>query len=136
MRIFLTNGCFDILHVGHVSFFLTIEQLMKEDDNLYVCINSDDSIKELKGNGRPINNINERIFVLRNCFPIINNIDSFDNEEQLASIIKRIQPNFLVKGDDWLGKDITGSEYANSVLYIGKKVNTSTTRIINHIKRI
>jgi D-beta-D-heptose 7-phosphate kinase/D-beta-D-heptose 1-phosphate adenosyltransferase len=102
-RVVFTNGCFDILHAGHVSFLRRARAL---GDVLVVAINSDDSVKRLKGPSRPIFNENERAELLA-AMEMVDLVTVFDEDTPLAAILK-LRPDVLVKGADWSLDDIVG----------------------------
>lgn len=131
-RIVFTNGVFDIIHRGHIEY---LNQAKKLGDILIVGLNSDASVRIIKGNSRPINNERDRAYVLANVKPV-DYVVIFE-EDTPYELIKQIVPNVLVKGGDWKTEDIVGSEI---VLQSGGKVlslryinNYSTTSIINKI---
>ena len=105
-KIVFTNGCFDILHLGHVEYLNEARSL---GDALIVGLNSDQSVKELKGADRPINNEDDRMKMLLN----LKSVDCVQifSEKTPLEIIKLIKPFFLVKGGDWTPEQIIGSEF-------------------------
>jgi len=108
-RIVFTNGCFDILHAGHVNYLAGARFL---GDALVVGLNSDDSVRRLKGKGRPIVTQKNRAKVLAalacvDFIVVFNNPTPFD-------LIKAIKPDVLVKGGDWKIKDIVGGRFVRS----------------------
>lgn len=132
-KIVMTNGCFDILHAGHVSYLANARKL---GDRLIVAVNSDQSVKQLKGESRPINPLMQRMIVL-------GALDSVDwvvpfEEQTPQRLIARILPDVLVKGGDYKPDQIAGSK---AVIAAGGEVRVlnfedgcSTTNIINSIK--
>ena len=112
-RIVFTNGCFDILHVGHVDYLSKAKHL---GDVLVVGLNSDSSVKKIKGKSRPINKESDRAKVLSSLY-FVDYITSF-NETTPKNLIKKVRPDILVKGGDWKVKDIAGSSFVRS--YGGK----------------
>ena len=131
-KIVFTNGVFDIIHRGHVEYLINAKS---HGDVLIVGVNSDSSVKRIKGDNRPVNNENDRAFVLLNLKPV-DYVVIFE-EDTPYNLIKAIQPNVLVKGGDWKVKDIVGSDI---VLDRGGQVfslkfidNYSTTAIIKKI---
>jgi rfaE bifunctional protein nucleotidyltransferase chain/domain len=104
-KIVFTNGCFDILHAGHVSY---LNEAKAQGDLLVVGLNSDSSVKGLKGESRPINSEAERKFVLENL-KAVDLVEIFQQETPLE-LIKAITPQMLVKGGDWSVDQIVGSE--------------------------
>lgn len=131
-KIVFTNGCFDILHKGHISY---LNQAKALGDFLIIGLNSDRSVSELKGPTRPINKENDRKFVMQNL-KAVDCVEIFDQETPLE-LIKLIKPSILVKGGDWPVEKIVG---AKEVIANGGKVMSlpfvdgfSTTNIVNKI---
>ncbi len=127
-KIVFTNGCFDILHRGHVSY---LDKAKSYGDILIVGLNSDDSIKRLKGKNRPINIQEDRAYILAG-------LESVDfvvlfNEDTPYNLIKLIEPDILVKGGDYYNKEIIGSDIAKEVRLVNFIDGKSTTQIINQI---
>ena len=133
-RIVFTNGCFDILHVGHVTYLQQAKQL---GDYLVVAINDDDSVKRLKGPSRPINGVEQRMSVLAGL-GVVDWVTSFadDTPERL---LKKLQPEILVKGGDYGIDQVVGAEivyaYGGDVRVLGVTKNISTTAIINRMNK-
>lgn len=100
-----TNGCFDILHRGHVELIKYSADL---GDRLVVGINSDKSVKKLKGNKRPINSEEDRKFILESI-KFVDEVIIFD-EETPYELIKKIRPEIIVKGGDYIVQDVVGSD--------------------------
>ncbi|MFA7056720.1 MAG: D-glycero-beta-D-manno-heptose 1-phosphate adenylyltransferase [Candidatus Cloacimonadales bacterium] len=133
-RIVFTNGCFDILHFGHVSY---LEEAKECGDLLIVGLNSDASVKRLKGETRPINGELERAFVL--CgLKSVDFVVIFDQDTPY-DLIKLITPQVLVKGGDWKPEQIVGSEH---VLNHGGEVKSllfqagfSSTKVIDKMNK-
>jgi len=105
-KIVFTNGCFDILHLGHVEY---LNEAKQQGDVLIIGLNSDDSIKELKGPDRPINNEEDRKAMLLNL-RAVDCVQIFTEQTPLE-IIKLIKPDVLVKGGDWKPEQIVGSDF-------------------------
>jgi rfaE bifunctional protein nucleotidyltransferase chain/domain len=131
-KIVFTNGCFDILHLGHIEYLAKAADF---GDILVVGLNTDKSVKIIKGNERPINNQNARASVLASLF-FVDYVVLFD-ENTPENLIKIIKPNILVKGKDYKLEEIAG---ADDVINNGGEVHTieltegfSTTNIINKI---
>ena len=133
-KIVFTNGCFDILHSGHVQYLAEAKEL---GDILILGLNSDSSVKRLKGNDRPINNERERSVVL-SALCTISHIVVF-KEDTPYKLINHIKPDILVKGGDWKPKDIVGSDIVSSYNGEVKSLSfidgKSTTDIINKLKK-
>ncbi len=132
-KIVFTNGCFDLLHVGHVRY---LNEACALGDLLIVGINSDNSVKVLKGPTRPIQNENDRAEILASLKSVQHTI--LFNEETPLELIRKIKPDILVKGGDWTVDQIVGSDF---VLQNGGKVlslqfvdGKSTTKIIEKSK--
>lgn len=131
-KIVFTNGCFDILHKGHVAY---LNEAKKLGDVLFVGINSDSSVKKLKGPTRPINNENDRKFVLSNL-RCVDAVEIFSEETPL-DLINLVRPLVLVKGGDWKIDQIVGAKEVQSwggeVLSLDFVDGYSTTGIIKKI---
>lgn len=125
-----TNGCFDILHAGHVSY---LEEARRLGDFLVLGLNSDDSIKRLKGPKRPIVPFADRAAVLAGLRSV-DMVIGF-NEDTPYQLIQQIQPNILVKGGDWKPEQIVGSDIVQkaggTVRSLSFKPGSSTTDIIS-----
>jgi len=132
-KVVFTNGCFDILHAGHVHY---LEQAKKMGDELVVGLNSDSSVKALKGKKRPINNLQHRAKVL-SSLRCVDKIVSFEDETPIK-LIKAIKPDVLVKGGDYKVKDVVGHKDVDSwggkVKIIPMVPGLSTTNIIKKMK--
>ncbi len=128
-----TNGCFDILHIGHLYL---LEQAKKNCDYLIVGLNSDDSIKKIKGKKRPINDQNFRIKLLQSL-KLVDKVIIF-NEETPLKLIEELKPDILIKGNDYKEEEIIGAAfvkaYGGRILRIKFKDDISTTNIIDQIK--
>lgn len=132
-KIVFTNGCFDLIHKGHIYL---LKEAKKLGDVLIVGLNSDSSIKKIKGKGRPILKEKERSF-------IIDNIKGVDyvvifNEKTPFKLIKEIKPDILVKGGDYKEEEIVGGEFVKKrkgkVIIIPYLNGFSTSKIIERIK--
>jgi len=132
-RIVFTNGCFDILHMGHVDYLNEAKSL---GDLLVVGLNSDASVRRLKGSDRPINNEEDRKAMLLNLRSV-DCVQIFDEETPLT-IIKKINPKILVKGGDWKVEQIVGHEFVLSnggqVMSLKFKDGYSTSNIIKLVQ--
>jgi D-beta-D-heptose 7-phosphate kinase/D-beta-D-heptose 1-phosphate adenosyltransferase len=123
-----TNGCFDILHSAHIELFKFCKS---KGDLVIVGLNSDDSIKRLKGVKRPINSLKERIAML-NAIDYVDFIVVFDQDTPLE-LIKQIQPDYLIKGGDYKIENIVGRDYAKKTIIFNYINGLSTTNIVNRI---
>lgn len=127
-KIVFTNGCFDILHKGHVTYLKKAKSL---GDILILGLNSDDSVRRLKGPTRPVNSENDRAVVLE-ALECIDYIVIFDEDTPL-NLIKNIMPDILVKGGDYKVEDVVGREYAGRVEIIDFVQGYSTTSTIEKL---
>lgn len=126
-----TNGCFDILHAGHVDYLKKAASL---GDKLAVGINSDESIKRLKGNNRPVNSLQDRIEVL-SSLSCVDFIVPFITDTPIKAI-EAIAPDIIVKGSDWKEKGIVGSEFAKEQVFIDLVPGRSTTNLACKISQL
>tara|TARA_A100001015_G_scaffold294171_1_gene371623 strand:+ start:1145 stop:1609 length:465 start_codon:yes stop_codon:yes gene_type:complete len=134
-KIVMTNGCFDFIHAGHVHY---LEKSKELGQILVVAINSDKSVRRLKGNSRPINPLKARKKVL-NSLSSVDYVLSF-NQDTPIKLFEVIRPDILVKGGDYRGHKIIGEEiiksYNGEVVILDYLKEFSSTSIINKIKRI
>ena len=126
MKIIWTNGCFDVLHRGHIELFKYAKSL---GDKLIVGIDSDEKVKKDKGDTRPVNCLNDRKEVLE-AIRYIDEVLTFDNQEGLESLIKSSRPDTMVIGSDWRGKKVVGEKYAREVVFFDRMEGYSTTNIL------
>ena len=133
-KIVFTNGCFDLLHVGHIRYLAQAKRL---GDFLIIGLNSDSSVKELKGEDRPINSFEDRATLL-SAIESVDLVIMFE-EQTPENLIKDIVPYILVKGGDYNIEDIVGYQ---TVMQNGGQVKTlsfydgySSTNYINKIKK-
>ena len=133
LKIGFTNGCFDILHYGHINY---LEKSKQNCDKLIVALNSDESVRFLKGKERPINNQNYRALVL-SSLQCCDYIIIFDQKTPL-SIIKKIKPDLITKGGDYKNKKIIGENEVESwggkVLKLDLIKDLSSTKVIKKLK--
>lgn len=129
-KVVITNGCFDIIHRGHIKIFRKAKSL---GDVLIVALNSDDSIRRLKGKNRPIMNQEERVEVLSEL-ESIDFIVIFDQDTP-ENVIKTLKPDILVKGSDYKIEEIVGREYVEKVVRVPLIKGLSTTQIIRRIQQ-
>jgi len=128
-KIVFTNGCFDILHRGHASY---LEKAKALGDVLVLGLNSDESITRLKGETRPINPLEDRAFLLA-ALESVDYVVPF-TEDTPYELIQRISPHTLVKGADYEGKEVVGSDIADEVVLIDFVEGKSTSGIIKKIE--
>ena len=129
-KIVFTNGCFDILHIGHIKY---LEKAKSFGDVLIVGLNSDDSIRRLKGNNRPINTQNDRAYILASL-EVIDYLVIFD-EDTPFELINLIKPDVLVKGGDYEGKEVVGQDIAKELKLVKFIDGKSTTKTIERIQK-
>ena len=132
-KIVFTNGCFDIVHSGHIHI---LKEAKKQGDILILGLNSDSSIKRLKGESRPIFKEEERLELL-SSFEFIDYIVVFDEDTPLE-VIKLIRPDVLVKGADYKDKYVVGTneikEYGGELVLVDLVEGRSTTNVIEKLK--
>lgn len=133
-RIVFTNGCFDIIHAGHVGY---LEQARKLGDRLVVAVNSDDSVTRLKGPGRPINPAERRMAVLAGL-EAVDWVTCFD-EDTPEALLELLKPDVLVKGGDYAVDQVVGWQivkgYGGEVAVLDFLDDCSTTAIVNKIRQ-
>jgi len=128
-KIIFTNGCFDILHIGHAKY---LEKAKKLGDILVVGINSDDSVKRLKGKNRPINTLNDRCYII-GSLKSVDYVIPFE-EETPIELITAIVPDILVKGGDYKNKEVVGEGIAKELVLIDFIDGKSTSMTISKIQ--
>lgn len=129
-KVVFTNGCFDILHAGHVS---VLEFARSKGDILVVGLNSDLSVRRLKGPTRPVNTQKDRAFVLAGLESV--SYVCIFNEDTPYRLIKFVRPDVLVKGGDYKPQEIVGREFAGRVVRFALLKGRSTTGIIKKVSR-
>ena len=131
MKKVIVNGTFDILHRGHLEM---LQFAKDQGDHLLVCIDTDRRVRELKGQNRPINNQDDRKFMLYN----LRSVDSvmlFDSKEELVNIIKEYNPDIMVKGSDYRGRSIVGEQNVPKVIFYDRTEHSTTKTIQDIINR-
>lgn len=124
-----TNGCFDVIHPGHLKMLKYCAML---GEHVIVGIDSDRRVKKLKGSDRPVNSEEVRKFILMN-FRWVNEVKIFDNEQELIQLVADYSPDYMVVGSDWKGKTVIGSEHAKELRYYKRIDEYSTSKIIESI---
>jgi D-beta-D-heptose 7-phosphate kinase/D-beta-D-heptose 1-phosphate adenosyltransferase len=134
-KLVFTNGCFDILHAGHVDY---INKAKEKGDKLIVALNTDESVRRIKGAGRPVISQEERAFIISNL-KVVDYV-TFFNEDTPKEIIDKLIPDVLVKGSDWSIDNIVGRETVESNGGMVKTIDfisdQSTSKIIDKILRV
>ena len=125
-KIVWTNGCFDILHRGHIELFRYAKSF---GDYLVVGIDTDERVKNSKGETRPYNKIEDRIVMLE-AIKYIDEITIFDSDHELDSQILSSRAQIIVVGSDYKDKKVIGSRHAEEVIYFDKIEGYSTTKIL------
>ncbi len=134
LQIVFTNGCFDLIHIGHIRY---LREASKYGDILITAINSDESVKNLKGSGRPVFNEHERAEML-SCMEFIDYIIIF-NEDDVSALLLALKPDFHAKGTDYTPdtvpeKDIVSS-YGGRVIITGDDKSRSSRDLVKHFKK-
>ena len=134
-KVVFTNGCFDILHAGHVRY---LERAKRLGDILVVGMNTDRSVRKIKGSGRPIVAEKDRATLL-SALKMVDYVVLFDEPTPIR-LIEAIKPDVLVKGSDWKKRDIVGADFVESyggkVRRIGLLKGRSTTDVVKKIARL
>jgi D-beta-D-heptose 7-phosphate kinase/D-beta-D-heptose 1-phosphate adenosyltransferase len=132
-RVAFTNGCFDVLHAGHVQY---LQEARAQADVLVVGLNSDASIRDLKGPGRPINPVAARSFVLA-ALQAVDYVTVFDEATPLE-VIRIVRPDVLVKGADYRKSEVVGAEFVESyggrVHLAALREGYSTTNLLRRLE--
>ena len=134
-KIVFTNGCFDILHVGHLDY---LREAANAGNILIIGVNSDESVRRLKGPERPVNTENDRVAVLA-ALEFVDYVFIFDDDWP-ENVVRKVQPDVLVKGADYINKEIAGADFVTSiggqVKLIPLTEGKSTTTIIEKMKGV
>jgi D-beta-D-heptose 7-phosphate kinase/D-beta-D-heptose 1-phosphate adenosyltransferase len=124
----LTNGCFDLVHSAHIRL---LQFAKRQGDILVVAINSDESVRRLKGASRPIQGIDERCRLMQSL-EIVDYVVVFDGDTPL-DVIRDLRPDVLVKGGDYAVDQIVGREYAGSVVLYDYQAGLSSSNTIRRV---
>lgn len=129
MDIIWTNGCYDILHRGHLELFKYAKSL---GDKLIVGIDSDKKVRRNKGEGRPVNSQDDRKFFLESLI-YIDEVVIFNTAEELEGRVETIRPKFIVIGSDYKNRTVVGKQYAREGVRFFERIGGySTTNILNN----
>lgn len=129
-----TNGCYDILHAGHLSLFEFAKNYKGRRNRLIVGIDSDRRVKELKGGDRPINNQDDRKRMLE-ALKIVDEVFIYDTAEELESLIMLNGIDYMVIGEEYKDRKVIGRENSKHDVVFFPKDNNSTSNIVEKIKR-
>lgn len=130
IKIVWTNGCFDVLHRGHVEMLKYAKSI---GDYVIVGIDSDEKVALDKGPARPYNNVADRKFMLKSL-KYVDEVVVFNAAKQLDLIIKSISPQIMVIGSDWRGKEVIGSQHCKELVFFDRIGEYSTTDILESKK--
>ena len=123
------NGTFDVLHLGHLALLNYAKSL---GDKLFVAIDSDERVRQLKGLTRPIHDAYQRKVMLLNL-KAVDEVEIFSSDEELEMWIKQINPSIMVVGSDWHNKTVIGSQYAKRLEFFERIDEYSSTKTIQDI---
>lgn len=121
------NGTFDVLHIGHIKLL----EYASKFGSVRVGIDSDDRVREKKGEGRPYNNIGDRMEFIRGI-RFVDSVVSFDSDDSLVDRIKEYEPDYMVIGDDYNQENIIGIEHIPEVMFFNKIRGKSTSSILGY----
>jgi D-beta-D-heptose 7-phosphate kinase/D-beta-D-heptose 1-phosphate adenosyltransferase len=123
------NGTFDVLHIGHISLL----EFASTFGNVKVGLDTDRRVKELKGDGRPYNNQNDRKRMLESL-RFVDEVVFFDSRDELIETMEKYRPDYMVIGDDYKNEIVWGSEHAKNLIFYKKIEGYSTTKILEYYK--
>jgi len=124
-----TNGCYDILHPGHIDLLNYASSL---GDRLFVCLDTDERVKQNKGADRPINSLAVRSKIVSALKPV-SAVLPFDSDEELCSIFEVFNADLLVIGEEYKHKNIVGEDFVKKVIFYERDIRYSTTDVIKNI---
>jgi len=129
MKISFVNGCFDVLHRGHLELFKFCKQIAGADGEFIVGIDTDEKVKLDKGKNRPINNLQDRMEML-NSLIYIDKVIPFRSAQELERLVKWIHPSVMVIGSDWKDKEVIGKKWTDRLMFFDRVGDYSTTNIL------
>tara|TARA_B100002019_G_C21124618_1_gene525143 strand:- start:228 stop:614 length:387 start_codon:yes stop_codon:yes gene_type:complete len=122
-----TNGCFDLLHRGHIELF----NYAKSVGNwLRVGLDSDEMVRKAKGVGRPLNTLEDRKFLV-NSIGVVDEVCGFNSHDELIELLKDYKPDIMIVGGDWEGKSIVGGVHTKEIKYFKRIEEYSTSKLAN-----
>ena len=131
-KIVWCNGTFDILHPGHIQLFKVARSL---GDKVIVATDTDEKIKEDKGEHRPVNDLCYRVAMLE-AIKYIDVVLTFGNRQELEGLIQLYTPDILLLGDDWQGGDVVGIEHAKGVRFLPRVGGYASSKTLNKMKNL
>ena len=132
MSIVWCNGTFDILHPGHIQLFKVARSL---GDRVIVATDTDEKIKEDKGDHRPVNDLCYRVAMLE-AIKYIDVVLTFGDRQELEGLIQLYTPDILLLGDDWQGGDVVGIEHAKGVRFLPRVGGYASSKTLNKMKNL
>ena len=126
MKVGFVNGCFDVLHIGHIRM---LNFASSRCDKLIVAIDSDSRVKQLKGETRPINNCSDRKEFLLNLRAVAE-VAVFEDDQGLINLIKDIKPDIMIVGSDYRNKTVIGSDHARELIFFERIEGYSISKIV------
>jgi len=130
VKLVWVNGCFDVLHRGHFEMLKYAKSL---GELLVIGIDSDDKVKEDKGQDRPFNNVEDRQFALESI-KYVDKVMIFESKAELEFILENLEPDYMVIGSDWKDKEVVGEQYCTELKFFDRIEGYSTTNILEGIK--
>ena len=124
------NGTFDVLHVGHLKLL----EFASSFGDLRVGIDSDQRVRELKGEDRPFNKVEDRKFFLESL-KYVKEVVIFNSRKELIESVEIYQPDYMIVGNDYKGETVFGSEHAKELIFFDKIPEYSTTKILNYYNK-
>ena len=128
LKIGFVNGCFDILHIGHIAL---LEYSKSICDYLIVAIDSDEKVMLNKGPNRPFNTSKDRMAMLRSI-RYVDDVKVFSSASELSKLIQSVKPDIMVVGSDWEDKKVIGAEHAKELKFFRRIDGYSTTKILEN----